>query len=224
MSESFRADMTNKSCILLDLDGTLADSLGVMRTVYAEFLTSQGKRPSDGEFETLNGPPLPEVVRRLKDDHDLAEPVERLLADYQKQIDTAYGEVSPTPGARELLSRVQAIGWQAGVVTSNSAVRTRSWLASADLLSLIAVIVTGEDVPYGKPDPAPYRAALALAGCDARETVAVEDSPQGARAALDAGIDTFGLASAAGGEIDWPPGITVVGSLADIDLPMERRA
>src|SRR5688572_8005467 len=58
--------------LLLDFDGTLADSLGVMRSVYDQFLLSHDKEPSDAEFESLNGPPLFEVVRRLKCTHGLA--------------------------------------------------------------------------------------------------------------------------------------------------------
>jgi hypothetical protein len=56
----------NPAAILIDLDGTLADSLLVMREAYRLFLDDFQVHGTDDEFSSLNGPPLVEVVRRLK--------------------------------------------------------------------------------------------------------------------------------------------------------------
>ena len=49
------------------------------------------------------------------------------------------------------------------------------------------------DVGIGKPDPAVYYAALRSLGVEAREAIALEDSPRGAEAALNAGIFTVAI-------------------------------
>lgn len=76
--------------ILIDLDGTLADSLSVMRIAYRRFLEQFQVEPTDAEFDSLNGPPLPEVIRRLKVSHALKDDEQLLLAGYYDIIDQAY--------------------------------------------------------------------------------------------------------------------------------------
>src|SRR5271166_2066937 len=52
--------------LFLDLDGTLADSLGVLRRVYFCFLREFNQEGSDAEFDRLNGPKLSEIVGALQ--------------------------------------------------------------------------------------------------------------------------------------------------------------
>jgi len=182
--------------LLLDLDGTLADSLGVVRRVYEEFVLDHGGTPSQAEFESLNGPPLAEVLRRLKAIHGLPGSERELLARYEALLDRIYLEVAPNPGAGELLARARHAGCLTGVVTSNSAARTRAWLERSGLAPAIDALVASDDVRVGKPDPEPYLLALQRCNCAAVAGVAVEDSGQGARAAMAAGLRTFLLASA----------------------------
>ncbi len=201
--------MTLKA-VLLDLDGTLADSLPVMRLAYARFLESCGRPNSDDEFQSLNGPPLAEVVRRLKVTHRLEEPPERLLVRYHTLIDELYAATPPRPGARELLSWTRQQGMMTGVVTSNDSRRTWDWLRGVDLAELIGVVVGGEMVARGKPDPEPYRMALKLMQRDAADAVAVEDSPQGAVSAVTAGLRCFALLDVERLPAAWPTAVMPV--------------
>lgn len=179
--------------VLLDLDGTLADSLSVMRLVYGQFLERFGASATDAEFDALNGPPLREVVLRLKAAHALPEALDSLFDIYYGLLDAAYAQVSPNPGAQIFLERAEARNCIVGVVTSNAAERTRAWLARVGISQLVDFVVGGEDVLRGKPDPEPYRLAAERTGCFFSEIVAVEDTYQGARSARDAGLRTFVL-------------------------------
>jgi HAD superfamily hydrolase (TIGR01509 family) len=49
-------------------------------------------------------------------------------------------------------------------------------------------IVTGTEVPELKPSPAVYHEVLKRTGCSPEHTVAVEDSANGVRAAVAAGL------------------------------------
>jgi HAD superfamily hydrolase (TIGR01509 family) len=212
---------TEPRALFLDLDGTLADSLGVMKAVYRRFMEGEGLTPSDAEFDRLNGPPIAECVRIVKDAHQLVPPHAELLARYQALVDEVYASVPPGEGARDLLAAAKARGWTVGVVTSNGEARTRAWLGRARLDDLVDVIVDGDSIQRGKPAPDPYLAALARAKCSAKAALAVEDSPQGAEAACAAKIPTLALARNSRNSAGWPKNVTFVGSLADVQRRIE---
>jgi beta-phosphoglucomutase len=199
--------------ILLDLDGTLANSLPVMRHAYQRFLEECKAEPTDAEFESLNGPPLSEIVRRLKASHSLEGDEAELLATYVHIIDKVYSGVTPRSGAGDLLQKARANRCVVGIVTSNSTRRTQTWLKTVGMSHLIDFIVSGEDVQCGKPHPEPYRVALEQASCPSSEVVAVEDSLQGGLSALDAGLKTFILTDGVNRESPWPQGAVPIQSL-----------
>ena len=86
------------AALLLDLDGTLADSLGVMRGLYFRFLGDLGRKGSQAEFDALNGPPLDEVIERLRTSHGLEGSPEELRDAYLDAVGAAYESVEVMPG------------------------------------------------------------------------------------------------------------------------------
>lgn len=177
--------------LFLDLDGTLADSLLVMRAVYDRFLEHFGKTGNTREFSRLNGPPLSAVVADLAKVHGLAGPLSALSTTYQGMIEDAYLDVAANPGAADLLTAGRHSGMQIGVVTSSASSLAWTWLRSVGLEAMVDVVVGSDDVRKGKPDPQPYLLALERTACDALKSYAVEDSIIGARAANAANIKTF---------------------------------
>jgi HAD superfamily hydrolase (TIGR01509 family) len=202
--------------LFLDLDGTLADSLGVMRQAYGRFLRRVGAAPSDEEFESLNGPPLPEIVRLLKARWEIEGAESDLLGVYEALVDEAYEAVAPADHALEALTAARRRGWIVGVVTSNSQLRTRRWLARVGLASEVSLIVAGEDAPRGKPAPDPYRKALQISGADPTLSLAVEDSLSGVTAALAADLTT--LAIDPNLDRSWPERARPIRGLKDLLL------
>lgn len=162
-----------------------------MREAYQLFLDCFQVYGTDDEFASLNGPPLIEVVRRLKVAHGLPYDEETLAAKYFGVIDQLYSSVTPAHGARHLLSAAQAENCRVGIVTSNSAVRTKTWLAHVGLMEFVDFIISGEQVKYGKPDPEPYVLASRMVDASIDRIIAIEDSMQGATSAIDAGLYTY---------------------------------
>ena len=183
--------------LFLDLDGTLADTLPMLRRAYRDFLARFGASGSEREFESLNGPPIPEIVARLKTVHRLPGTAVELTARYRSLLDEAHRAAPPQDGAAELLTAARAHGWTAAVVTSNPHAATQAWLIRVGLADRVAVVVGGDDVARGKPDPEPYRLALARGGCEATTSLAIEDGVQGALAAMGAGLPTWRLGAGA---------------------------
>lgn len=180
-----------KQGLFLDFDGTLADTLAALRKAYGDFLAAFGRTASDAEFQHLNGPPLRDVVEALREAHGLPHRVEDLHAQYDALLARSRGSSPPAAGARTVLERARATGRTVAVVTSGDRDATSAWLARVGFDRLVAVVVGGDDVGKGKPDPEPYLLALRRTGCSAAASLAVEDSELGALAAIRAGLPTL---------------------------------
>lgn len=202
--------------ILFDLDGTLSDSMSVMKDTYKLFLNQFGITATDAEFNSLNGPPLHDVVHQLKIAHGIKGDEDALYENYGDILDDVYCSVAPCTGAQGLLQAARDNHCTIGIVTSNSATRTRTWLNAVSLSHLIDFVVSGDEVRHGKPHPEPYLAAVKQAACDVEHIIAVEDSPQGARSATQAGLKTIAIVREDEKNDAWPQGIIAVKTLEQV--------
>jgi putative hydrolase of the HAD superfamily len=114
-----------------------------------------------------------------------------------------YPEVVPTLG-------VLREAGLALVVVSNWDCSLPDWLGSAGLLELVDGVVTSAVVALAKPDPAPFRRGLEVAGVDAERAVHVGDSLENDVAGAGA-AGVRALLLARGG--DAPAGVEAIRSL-----------
>ncbi len=121
-------------------------------------------------------------------------------------------EFTAFPDAAPALSRLRADG-HVLVVVSNWDCSLPEWLRPTGLLDLVDDVVSSAVVGAAKPDPAPFRRALELAGVEPGDALHVGDSPEndleGARAA---GVRAV-LVDRSGSQ---PAGIPTVRSLTDL--------
>jgi HAD superfamily hydrolase (TIGR01509 family) len=92
------------------------------------------------------------------------------------------------PGVKDRILEAKSLGIKLAVASSSS----RNWvdgnLSDRGLLQYFDVTVCREDTKQHKPMPDPYLTALRILNCEARDSIAVEDSPPGIEAALAAGL------------------------------------
>jgi HAD superfamily hydrolase (TIGR01509 family) len=123
-------------------------------------------------------------------------------------------------GARELLEELAAADVPMALVTN-----TRRALTERALNSIgrhyFTVSVCGDEVPYGKPAPDPYRQAAALLGLDPAHCLAIEDSVTGAASAEGAGCPVLVVPNDV--EVPAGPRRRHARTLAEIDLDGLRR-
>ncbi|THF84008.1 HAD family hydrolase [Deinococcus sp. KSM4-11] len=92
------------------------------------------------------------------------------------------------PGVRAVLEDVKARGMALGLATSSDRAWVTRWLNQHALLELFDALATRDDVARVKPDPELYVLAAERLGVPAADCVAVEDSFNGATAAVAAGM------------------------------------
>ncbi|MGW4845147.1 HAD family hydrolase [Nocardia brasiliensis] len=98
------------------------------------------------------------------------------------------GRLATKPGALALLDALEAQGIPKAIATSSSRDRADHHLQLAGIADRFDAVVTRQDVTKGKPDPEPYLKAMAALDGDVETTLALEDSTNGIRAAVAAGL------------------------------------
>lgn len=194
--------------VLWDMDGTLVDTEPVWNAAQRRLLAAHGGTWSESLAASLVGRPLDVGARRLQE-AGLDLPVPEIIERTMGEVVLALAERVPwRPGARELLVALAEAGVPGALVTMSHAPLARA-LAERAPAGTLDVVVSGDMVTRGKPDPEAYRRALDLLarrdpGLTADQCVAVEDSPVGVGAAMAAGLPTVGIPSVLPLPLDLP--------------------
>jgi HAD superfamily hydrolase (TIGR01509 family) len=101
-------------------------------------------------------------------------------------------EVPWQPGARELLVALREADVPTALVTM-SIRRMADYVAEAAGFPAFNVVIAGDEVVNGKPDPEPYLRAAQALGVDPSECIAVEDSEFGVASAVASGATTLAV-------------------------------
>lgn len=176
--------------VLVDLDGTLADTVKPLYKLYCDLLASHGVQGTPDEFKALNGKSLKEIVATLKARYDIPSSEESLRAEYDAGVARVYQKIPLFPYVAETLDMVRKAKLKLILVTSAHLQLARLFLDSHGLD--FDAIQTSEGLP-GKPSSAIYENALKKAEATPEQAVAIEDSDNGFEAAMGAGIYTLHL-------------------------------
>lgn len=102
----------------------------------------------------------------------------------------------PSEGLRDLLVFLRNRNIRTAVASSSDRNYVEHILRLTGLREYFDAVACGDEVAHAKPAPDVYLRALALCGAAANETLAVEDSDTGAKAAAAAGIPCIGYDAA----------------------------
>jgi beta-phosphoglucomutase len=181
--------------IVFDMDGVLIDSHPVHRVAWSKFLATVGKGVSDeGLSFILAGRRRKEILR-----HFLGDLPESKIAEYGHQKDLFFEEnfhdVKLIPGVRKFLESLGIAGLKSAIATSASSARTWGTLRRLELDQKFTVVVTGDDVDAGKPDPEVYRLVAERMKLSPEKLLVLEDAPCGVQAAKSAGMRCVGVST-----------------------------
>lgn len=209
--------------VLFDMDGLLVDSEPIWYEVERSVMRRLGGDWSEHDQRALVGGSLHRSVGYLLSRATRPARPEQVADWLLGGMAALLAErgVATMPGAAQLVAEVRAAAIPHALVTSSERVIMDAVLASLARHDItFAVTVCGADVSNTKPHPEPYLRAAALLGADPRFCVALEDSPSGVAAAAAAGCVTIAVPSLA--PVPARPGLTIMDSLADIDLALIR--
>jgi pyrophosphatase PpaX len=170
--------------VLFDLDGTLIDTVELIRVSFRHATeTVLGEAIPDEITMAKVGQPLRTQFLDMAPDH-----VEELLRVYRAFNMEHHDELARAyPGTVETLGELASLGMPMGVVTSKGTQAATRGLELFGLSRFFGVVVTADDVSVHKPDPYPLCVAASAIDVPLEYCIYVGDSPHDMRAAISGG-------------------------------------
>lgn len=182
--------------VLLDLDGTLLDTVGDIATAANMMRASLGFAPLDpAVIKSFVGKGIANLVARtLKDTVGEVGPtaLKVAVANFERQYDKCFSDTSIAfPGVVDGLNALREKGFRLGCVTNKAEKFTLPLLEKSGLGSYFEITLSGDSLPEKKPHPLPLQHAAMFFECNTAELLMIGDSVNDAQAARAAGCPVF---------------------------------
>ena len=226
--------------LIFDVDGTLADTelahLAAFNHAFSEMgldwrwdvplytrllAVSGGKERIKAYWQTLQTQPKDITGAGMQETIDRLHEIK--TAAYEQAVQD--GAVQMRPGVLALLSAASAAGLKLAIATTTSPVNIAALLRQAigpDWALNFSVIEDASTAPRKKPDPMVYQQTLSRLGLASADCLAFEDSENGLRAAMAAGLSTVVTPNDFTAEHDFKGALRIVPSLNGVGLAQLR--
>jgi len=176
--------------VLFDMDGVIVDTEEFWRARERDVILPAAVVDGDPTEADIRGVNYRETYDHLAERYEMALDRAAFLDLYESAAADLYDTADLMPGFRDLLAALHENGVRVAIVSSSP----RRWIERVverfDLDVDVVLSTEGVDGP-GKPAPDVYVAASERVGAVPEDCVAVEDSPNGVRAATRAGAPTI---------------------------------
>lgn len=182
---------------LIDMDGTLYDSMGNHADAWHRLATELGIPTTREEFFLYEGrtgaSTLNLLFNRAYNRDATAQEIEELYARKALYF-TQMPAVKPMPGAMQMLNFFKEVNMRRVLVTG-SGQRSLIDRLEKDFPGAFtsSMMVTSRDVKCGKPHPEPFIKAMEMARVRPSQAIAIENAPLGVKSASAAGAFTVAV-------------------------------
>ncbi len=184
----------NPKMILIDVDGTLVDSVPDLAWCVDEMMKTLGREPwGEERVRDWVGNGVERLVRRALIGQLDGEPDAAVFETaYPVFLDLYAKNTSKRsrlyPGVLEGLDYLREAGYSLGCVTNKAEQFTLPLLQDLGIYSDFGIVVAGDTLPVKKPDPTPLLYAAEFFGVTPEESLMIGDSKSDVTAARAAGF------------------------------------
>lgn len=198
------------NALIFDMDGTMVHNMPFHNKALVDTLAEAGVQlPSDMTefYNSIYGKKTAEVFRvmlgsQMKDD-EVMYWGERKEILYREQY-AKYRE--PLPGLLQLLERANTLGLPMAVASASSPQNISFILDDLNLRRHFKIVMSGNDVQYGKPNPEIFIKSAKSMGVEPSDCLVFEDAMNGIDAARLANMDAVFISTTINArEIDGQP-------------------
>lgn len=209
--------------VIFDMDGLIIETESLQSKAYEQIIREHGKAPVFEENGLVHKIGLrgDDAWKTVLDKHDLTANIEQL----RKRKRELYAEILkknliPMPGLLRLLSLLSEKNIPMAIATGTIRPIAEFILTELGILDFFSVIVTGDEVKKGKPDPESFMLASQRLHVIPTECLVLEDAEPGVTAAKLLGMCVIVVPTAFTKNNDFSKAERVVKSLEDVTEEM----
>jgi HAD superfamily hydrolase (TIGR01509 family) len=178
--------------VIFDMDGVLVDAM----PYHCKALQIAIKRKTDIDIDDrtiflLEGMPADEMIKEIfrrkgYDNNSYYFSIVDKIHNLKKEILKQILVVKPIDGVRELIAELDCLK---AIVSGAARQEVEDIICKTFDREKFDVVITGDDLEEGKPNPDPFETALERMNLKPQEALVVENAPLGVQAANKAGIE-----------------------------------
>jgi HAD superfamily hydrolase (TIGR01509 family) len=180
--------------IIFDMDGVIVDSDEAWASTRRAVAERHGGRWHDGAERAMQGVSTAEWIDYMVGDLGVDLAPDDLREHVVAELQRRYRDHPPLlPGAVETVRSLAQAGRRLGLASGSPQTLIDAVLAAGAIADAFAVTLSADEVERGKPSPDVYLEAAARLGVEPATCLAVEDSTNGIRAAVAAGMEVYAV-------------------------------
>lgn len=186
--------MKNINTVIFDMDGVVVDGMPYHIQSWKEALSTIDMSVSDLEIYLMEGMTGRETMETFASKSNIFlsdETVENVIK-LKRRIFNDIFTVTLMKGVKDFLFELKERRYNLALVTGTRLEVVKKVLQTG-LNDIFKVIVTGERVNKGKPDPEPYLKAVDELGVRKEDCIVIENAPAGITSAKNAGLICFAV-------------------------------
>ena len=184
--------------VIFDMDGVIVDTEPVHHYAYNQHFKQLNIEVSPEMYASFTGNSTKNIFEKLKAQFNLTEDVQTLVETKRTLFNDAFDskeDLYLLNGVEDLIIDLHKNGMQLVLASSSAKVTINRIFNRFGLHNYFTHIVSGEDFPKSKPDPAIFSHAAYLSKTPIENCIVIEDSTNGIKAAKSAGIYCIGYDS-----------------------------
>ncbi|MDQ6472964.1 HAD family hydrolase [Flavobacterium sp. LHD-80] len=185
--------------VIFDMDGVIVDTEPVHRYAYYKQFSELNIEVPEETYTSFTGFSTRNTFQTLKNlfptiEHEVEDLIQRKRNIFNDAFDTKE-DLYLLEGVEDLIKDLYANKIQLILASSAAKVTIERVFTRFNLHQYFSHIVSGEDFPQSKPNPAIFIHAASLSIAPKEECIIIEDSTNGVKAAKAAGIYCVGYRS-----------------------------
>ena len=176
---------SSKLAVIFDLDGLVLDTEKIAKDSWIKAVNDFGYSITESLYLQMIGRTLGDIEDMFLQFYSSGFPFDQVRTRSYFYIDQQYKQkgISTKPGLQNLLAFIKTNEIEKAIASSSSRAMINKKLKRAKITDLFNMIVSGEDVAFGKPAPDIFIEASRILNIDPKNCVVLEDSPVGIMAA-----------------------------------------
>lgn len=184
----------NTKAVIFDMNGIIVDDEHIHEVAFKETVKPYGITLDHLSYlECCAGKTDKAGYESIAIKYKQTLPIDDLLKQKAFQYLQLFPKLKKTyPGIIECINEISKI-YDIALTSSSNKTEVELITKEFDIYAKFKVIITGDDVQKGKPDPEPYLKTCKLLGIEPINSIVIEDSTSGIKSAISAGCKCIGV-------------------------------